>query len=108
MSGAACEGITGVMYPEHDDHDGIEAAKLICATCPMTADCLAQALARNEQFGIWGGLTIRERRKVNPRACKRCHEPISGAKRGQQYHEVCGILSRAEQPGRRPVTRAVA
>lgn len=107
MSAAACLGSTSVMYPEQYDTEGEQAAKALCAGCPMAADCLAGALARNEQFGIWGGLTLAERRRL-VRPCKRCGEPLGGAKRGVRYHEVCGILARAEQPGRRPVTRAVA
>lgn len=37
-------------------------AKEICSTCPIVADCLAVALDRNEQHGIWGGMTEKERR----------------------------------------------
>lgn len=40
------------------------AAKMICLDCPVRAQCLAYALERNEPFGIWGGLSERERRKV--------------------------------------------
>lgn len=36
-------------------------AKRICAGCPVTAECLEAALARDERFGVWGGLTERER-----------------------------------------------
>jgi WhiB family redox-sensing transcriptional regulator len=39
-------------------------AKSICATCPVAAECLDYALDNDERFGIWGGLSERERRKV--------------------------------------------
>lgn len=39
-------------------------AQMICRDCPVKAQCLNYALERNEPFGIWGGLTQRERRKV--------------------------------------------
>lgn len=39
-------------------------AKAVCAVCPVQAECLDFALANNERFGIWGGLSERERRKV--------------------------------------------
>ena len=37
-------------------------AKEICSTCPIQTSCLATALSRNEQHGIWGGHTAKERR----------------------------------------------
>ena len=39
-------------------------AKEICGTCPIMAECLRIALQRNEQHGIWGGQTEKERRQV--------------------------------------------
>lgn len=39
-------------------------AKRICADCPVTGECLEYALANDERFGIWGGLSERERRRV--------------------------------------------
>lgn len=39
-------------------------ARAVCARCPVTAECLEDALARNERFGVWGGLSERERREV--------------------------------------------
>jgi WhiB family redox-sensing transcriptional regulator len=39
-------------------------AKKICAGCDVKAQCLEYALANDERFGIWGGLSERERRKL--------------------------------------------
>ena len=39
-------------------------AKSICAKCPVREQCLDWALDNDERFGIWGGLSERERRKV--------------------------------------------
>ncbi|MGH3855036.1 MAG: WhiB family transcriptional regulator [Pseudonocardiaceae bacterium] len=39
-------------------------AKRICAGCEVRAECLEYALAFDERFGIWGGLSERERRKL--------------------------------------------
>ena len=39
-------------------------AKRVCAGCPVRAECLEFALASDERFGIWGGLSERERRRV--------------------------------------------
>lgn len=33
----------------------VEAAKALCAGCPMRASCLAGALDRREPWGVWGG-----------------------------------------------------
>lgn len=39
-------------------------AKRICNTCPVQAECLDHALIHQEQFGIWGGTSERERRRM--------------------------------------------
>lgn len=43
-------------------------AKKICVSCEVRAECLAYALENDERFGIWGGLSERERRKLKRRA----------------------------------------
>jgi WhiB family transcriptional regulator, redox-sensing transcriptional regulator len=43
-------------------------AKRICQGCEVRAECLEYALAHDERFGIWGGLSERERRKLKKRA----------------------------------------
>lgn len=39
-------------------------AKRICSGCEVRAECLDYALANDERFGIWGGLSERERRRL--------------------------------------------
>jgi WhiB family transcriptional regulator, redox-sensing transcriptional regulator len=39
-------------------------AKKICLNCEVRSDCLSYALANDERFGIWGGLSERERRRL--------------------------------------------
>lgn len=39
-------------------------AKKICLRCPVRNECLEYALAHDERFGIWGGLSERERRRL--------------------------------------------
>jgi WhiB family redox-sensing transcriptional regulator len=39
-------------------------AKRVCGGCPVRAQCLEFALANDERFGIWGGLSERERRRL--------------------------------------------
>ena len=43
-------------------------AKKICGSCEVRAECLEYALQNDERFGIWGGLSERERRKLRKRA----------------------------------------
>ena len=43
-------------------------AKRICSGCEVKAQCLDYALENDERFGIWGGLSERERRKLKKRA----------------------------------------
>jgi WhiB family transcriptional regulator, redox-sensing transcriptional regulator len=43
-------------------------AKKVCIGCEVRAECLEYALAHDERFGIWGGLSERERRKLKKRA----------------------------------------
>src|SRR5919112_990054 len=43
-------------------------AKKICTGCEVKAQCLEYALANDERFGIWGGLSERERRRLKRRA----------------------------------------
>ncbi|MFF9271103.1 WhiB family transcriptional regulator [Streptomyces rochei] len=43
-------------------------AKAICARCPVASDCLTFALNEGIQYGIYGGLTDNERRKLQRRA----------------------------------------
>ncbi len=43
-------------------------AKKVCQNCEVRQECLEYALANDERFGIWGGLSERERRKLRRRA----------------------------------------
>ncbi len=43
-------------------------AKRICSGCEVRAECLEYALEHDERFGIWGGMSERERRRLKRRA----------------------------------------
>lgn len=51
----------------------IDAAKAICARCPVLSECLAFALETGQDYGIWGGLTPEERRALRRRN-RRAHQ----------------------------------
>jgi WhiB family redox-sensing transcriptional regulator len=54
-----------VFFPEKGK--STRQAKRLCADCAVTAQCLDQALAADERFGVWGGLSERERRALRRR-----------------------------------------
>ena len=39
-------------------------AKQLCRACPVRTECLAEALDTEIEWGVWGGLTERERRAL--------------------------------------------
>jgi WhiB family transcriptional regulator, redox-sensing transcriptional regulator len=39
-------------------------ARQFCRTCPVRTECLAHALDQRIEFGVWGGMTERERRAL--------------------------------------------
>ncbi|MGF1662517.1 MAG: WhiB family transcriptional regulator [Kineosporiaceae bacterium] len=41
-----------------------QQAKIVCFRCPVRAECLAHALDTRTEFGVWGGMTERERRQL--------------------------------------------
>ncbi|BBE22085.1 hypothetical protein MN0502_09680 [Arthrobacter sp. MN05-02] len=43
-------------------------AKKVCGACMVKSECLEYALENDERFGIWGGLSERERRRLRKRA----------------------------------------
>jgi WhiB family redox-sensing transcriptional regulator len=51
-----------IFYPEKGG--STRDAKKVCAKCEVRAECLEDALARDDRFGIHGGLSERERRKL--------------------------------------------
>ena len=65
---AACRGMgSDLFFPSIGDHKKAQAAKRVCEGCEARADCLADALATNQQHGVWGGLTVRARRQLRAR-----------------------------------------
>ncbi len=66
---AACRDSDPALFlPAQNDRHAINAARKICAHCPIRIDCLALALTNSDAEGIWGGLTQTER------ASHRSHE----------------------------------
>ena len=69
---AACQGEWGQMFypPLGPEKKAARAAreqraKQVCAGCDVRTECLQQAIASGERYGVWGGLTDVERRHLN-------------------------------------------
>jgi WhiB family redox-sensing transcriptional regulator len=68
---AACKGPQSNLFfaPNHMERKEERlaresAAKAICRTCPVLAECREYALLVREPHGIWGGLNEYERRQL--------------------------------------------
>ncbi|CCH86964.1 Transcription factor WhiB (fragment) [Modestobacter italicus] len=49
-----------------DKGQSSRTAKRVCAACTVQRQCLEFALTHEERFGVWGGLSERERRRAVP------------------------------------------
>lgn len=45
---------------------GMAEAKRLCRKCPFVQECLYEALKNDERFGVWGGMTPRDRSGLSP------------------------------------------
>jgi len=65
---AACADVDpGLFFPTGSTRQiaaQTEAAKRVCAGCPVRAECLAWAVETRQDAGVWGGLTKTERRDL--------------------------------------------
>ena len=60
---ANCLGVDpDLFFPERGA--STREAKSVCRSCEVRVECLEYALSHAEKFGIWGGLSERERRRV--------------------------------------------
>ena len=56
-----CRDMEDVLFPESKDQRRV---RNICMSCPVRMECLAEALDNRVQWGVWGGMTERERRRL--------------------------------------------
>lgn len=62
-----CRGVDSAVFFHPDGERGLARvkretrAKALCAQCPVLEQCRAHALAVNEPYGIWGGMSEAER-----------------------------------------------
>lgn len=62
---ARCRGVDPeLFFPTKTGPDSGWEAKKVCAGCPVRELCLEMALERGEKYGVWGGLSERQRRRI--------------------------------------------
>ena len=107
MEEARCRGLDpDLFFPERGA--STREAKGVCAGCGVRAECLEYALANGEKFGVWGGASERERRRIRrkrPTTTRRClwapcqmvFTPANGS---QVYHSpACAEAARSARRG---------
>jgi WhiB family redox-sensing transcriptional regulator len=60
---AACKDAKDVSFFPQNKTEA-KAAAAICAICPVRQECLDHAMATNERFGMWGGVSERQRKAL--------------------------------------------
>jgi WhiB family redox-sensing transcriptional regulator len=64
-----------IFFPERGGSS--KAARSVCSMCDVRANCLEYALNNKEQFGIWGGTSERERRRLRKERNRRSLRAVS-------------------------------
>jgi len=77
-------------------------AKATCAKCFVQAECLDWALTTHEGFGIWGGLSERERRAISAGTTTACPDC------GEIFYNPSGYLSHQRTQHRPPLGRTAS
>jgi WhiB family redox-sensing transcriptional regulator len=66
---ARCRGLDPhLFFPEDEEGGDAERAKEVCADCAVREPCLQEAMTATEAYGVWGGTTPRDRRRMIRRA----------------------------------------
>lgn len=107
MERANCRGVDPELFYPERGASGADA-KAVCQGCVVREECLDHALDYLEKFGIWGGLSERERRRIRrkrPVVTRRClwspcQLPFVPANGSQVYHSsVCAEAARSARRG---------
>lgn len=64
--GRCAETFPDAFFPEKGG--STREAKRVCRSCEVRAECLEYALDTDQRFGIWGGMSERERRRLKRQA----------------------------------------
>ena len=72
-----------------------EAAKKVCKMCPVSGNCLDRAMENKEKHGVWGGLTVSERKAAyrggSRASCPGCKGLVTTRDATSQICLGCGL-----------------
>ena len=91
VESAACRGMDPELFFADRGSNNREA-KAVCAGCEVRAECLEYAVANAERFGVWGGLSEKERRRLRRGRRNAAGIAVSGPTivRPERTRETCG------------------
>ena len=69
-----------IFFPVQGDRVNVRLAKKICSSCIHKSDCLEQAMANNEDYGIFGGESAIERKHLRSKRYKAAKAAKAAAK----------------------------
>lgn len=73
---AACRSYDNLLFFGEEGESELEKqaresrAKVVCHRCPVAEPCLEFAMETNQKYGIWGGLTDKERASLKRRRAR--------------------------------------
>lgn len=96
---ALCRGApTDLWFPHRGEQATVNEARAICARCPVAPECRDHALDNRELFGIWGGTTELQRRRLRRkwrRTCTACGQVFIPAHSLTRHCPTCANTTRA-------------
>lgn len=106
----ACRGRDSAQFFHPDGERGASrlrrelAAKAVCLTCPVRAECAAHALTAREPYGVWGGFTETERLRLLASGWEDLSDRVRGQVDVSRLEARLGLAQRRMPPQRRPPT----
>jgi WhiB family redox-sensing transcriptional regulator len=109
----ACRGRDSGQFFHPDGERGASrtrrelAAKAVCRSCPVRAECAAHALSSREPYGVWGGFTETERLRLLASGWEDTASADAERVDVARLEARLGLGQRRLPPQRRPPTRVI-
>ena len=92
MANALCRRSDPDLFYPGTGHSSQEG-RAVCARCPVRTECLAYAIEHREYYGVWGGLSERQRRHMRETGGRSVNRTGSDAKQNQGRTEMVRKLA---------------